>query len=169
MPPKWAAGETLYWCADTSVWTAHDAVPDGCEHVTVTPWTHKDVPLQVNADPRFLRATIEAALEINSQLGFDLLEVDPDNDDPDIGVIPGGNNPLIVGRVGRMSDAQRVYSAVLIYDGGNNKSVLVHELLHLLGLRHDDSILSVMYPSMKSTPDAIEQQDIKLLRRLYLR
>ncbi len=44
---------------------------------------------------------------------------------------------------------------------------VLHELLHALGLDHDESRSSVMHPELSARPSRLTESDVALLRRIY--
>ena len=47
------------------------------------------------------------------------------------------------------------------------KKILLHELLHALGLDHDESVSSIMNPTLQARPQEMSDADRNLLKKVY--
>lgn len=176
----------LGWCGDDDE-TYVDTPTDRCPAPTF-----RRVPVSVTAetsnphppmDPE--QATRAVVDTINTRVGFDLLWYDPD---------PGHcmEAHSICVRIGEPRDddwmdtagdaqhswegmSQNRYCTVRTSNTGTSELLLLvlqHEILHCLGLAHDDFETSIMRPVQTPTPDGafpprITDHDRELLRQQY--
>jgi len=189
-----------------------EGVADGaCERPEELAWPQDQIPLSVapveasgeptTPDDTRVRVLASAIADINAQVGFELLRLDPGaqdiadgrvhfggaiwprrgedapGDHPADGAdqaIPAGYvvhrrlGPVLRGDVYIRSDVESVDRSLYL--------VCVHELLHFVGLAHDDFEASVMFPLTRddSASDVmsaarITDFDVNLLRSRYYR
>lgn len=171
--PGEGESEFLYWCKTDGIWPVYLETPVDCapENVTRGEWDKSLLPLTVSASPEMAPETLAAVEYYNHMLGFDMFTFQPDNVEPLIAVFQYGGHLTAIAEAKRFSYEGQDYGVVLVYNGfesENRSDMVVHELGHLLGLRHDeDEHWSVMYPSVQDRMTYLEPRDIKLLRDLY--
>lgn len=110
--------------------------------------TDPGVVAPTEAEQRVLTLTVQ---DLNRELGFELFRVSPDRF-VEIRLAPNQGGQA-EGRVQHLRNEARLGAYVMIEAGLSDSvlgAVLRHELLHVVGLAHDDFTLSVMYPF---TPD----------------
>lgn len=166
-----------------------------CEGSEELVWPESQIPISVSAITAAGNPVVEASTtggvlnqaisDINRQVGFELLEFS-DGTNPDAEFRLGGalesgpdNPPPGYVRHQKVGNGLRgrgwIRSDVVAVDR-TFYLVAQHELLHLVGLAHDDFTLSVMYPITREDWDAetmgtahVTDHDVGLLRRLYQR
>jgi len=172
-PSPQAESEFLYWCKTEGRWPVFINKPTFCkdENVSRGKWDH--YPIIVNAQPDMIIETLEAIESFNAQLGFRLFAFEVSSRRPDIDVVYRGYHPYAWAEAAHYSRGGRDYAKVLAYGNlpeANRSDVILHELGHLVGLRHDaETTLSLMYPAEASRVAFVERQDILALRAIYLK
>ena len=172
-PPVDYSDQFLYWCAGTAdgrcpVYVESPACAEGSS-VSMGEWDH--YPITVNAESQFLTATAEAIYAFNKEVGFELFQLTPLHGVPDITVLYMGDHFWAAAEAAQLTLEGKHRGAVLMYDGARGRAdTIMHELGHLVGLRHDsDNLMSIMYPSAAmSRLASLEPQDIAALRQRYL-
>ncbi len=162
--------EVLHWCIkDEGQWPVDFEAVEGCSDSRGV-WNH--YPLSVNAEESLQSETLAAIAVFNEQVGFELFRYEIANTSPDIIVIAGGPHFMALAQAGLYTIDGRMRGSVTTYNGLESQDrddIIVHELGHLVGLRHDrDNLLSIMYPSQAFRAAALEPQDRDALRRIYL-
>jgi len=164
------SSQFLYWCEGDGMWPVYISEPEDCEKVSRGIWDH--YPLTVTAEDALIKETMEAIEAFNAQVGFTLFSYEETNLDPDIVVIDDGPRLSLYAVAKQLTVDGRHYGAVLTYNnlGASDRSdVMMHELGHLVGLRHDRyNPKSVMYHTDGLIIAALERQDIEALRTIYL-
>ena len=165
--------EFLYWCvAEKGVWPVYIEEPVECEtEVSRGFWDH--YPIVVAADDALVQEVAEAVLSFNQQVGFELFVFDPIMQrTPDILAMVGGGHPLAAAEAKHFNLDGRHHGAIIVYNGVENwdaSDIMVHELGHLVGLRHDDNNMSIMATLNRSKAAILEAVDVKAIRWVYLR
>ena len=178
-PIAWPAeheSELLYWCkVERGIWPVYlnraGIEASDCEEVNYSraQWDHTELTV-VTFDEELLPELLEAIEYFNTQLGFTMFVYSPGNLDADIEVAIYGDHPFAAAEAKIYTYEDRMRGAVLVYNGledRNRSDILVHELGHLLGLRHDMSTKSIMYAGGASRLAQLEQADLEVIRRLY--
>ena len=164
--------EFLYWCEKEGVWPVSAEMPATCEPENVSrgEWDH--LPILVNAESSLMEETMAAIQGFNDQLGFDMFEYQPGNMDPDIAVVVMGDHFYAAAEAKQITVDGRRYGAVLVYNGveaNDRDDIMMHELGHLVGLRHDhDNKHSIMFPARGYRIARLEKQDVVALRSVYV-
>jgi hypothetical protein len=148
-------------------------------------WPRKQIPLTVSIadyreEERDIKPIESAIANINSQVGCTLLKKTSDGT-YSIRVLVGtsvesGSRELGLSR--HFKSRQGLHSEVFVYSNAGSERLVYlvaqHELLHSLGLAHDDFPDSALYPftaddTMSDTMDTarITDHDVALLRKLY--
>lgn len=172
--------EFLYWCIppEDGMWDVYVDIPPGCpeENISRGEWDH--LPVTVGAEPELTPETIDAIEYINWKLGFEMYawsDATGDEEDqslwPDIIAYVAGDDPYAAARAVKFTYMGRHHGAVPVFGGFENRDradMMIHELGHHLGLRHDaDNRWSIMYPRLSNRPAPLEAKDIRALRALY--
>jgi len=170
----------LYWCkpaASTinSVWPVAESKPDWCAEERISRGRWDELPVVILADPDLENDVREAVRYFNSELGFDVFEVATEADLaelPDVAVFRSDNSDSAIAEAKRFTFDGLEFGAVVVYESYKlgSADVMVHELGHLLGLRHDKkNTRSLMYPYVNGTSKLaqIEQRDLIALRWMY--
>lgn len=168
--PKKYDSEFLYWClpddGGDGIWTAHNE-DQHCRRSSRASWKRSQFPLSLNTEAKYAPQVIEAAKEINEQLGFDVFYVDPTDREPDVFVAGGSLSLFINAKVVRFTAEGRSYAGVMVHTLNVKTETIVHELGHILGLQHDNNLLSVMHPVATGLTSKFERADVYALRLLY--
>ena len=161
--------QLLQWCSDTNPWSPHEGAPTSCDSPETSQWDH--YPLSVSADPGASQAVLEAIEAINYQSGVELLRLTAANEQPDVMVVVMGDALFVAGRAMRWTDAEgadRAGVAVYGEDYQGRADLMMHELGHVLGLRHDyGNRLSIMHESLGPKVMSLQHEDVKALRTMY--
>jgi len=166
------SSQFLYWCkSDNEFWSVYLNLPAECEtEVSRGVWDH--YPLTVTADADLVTETLQAVEAFNAQLGFELFQFQITNLDPDIVVTDGGIRPFLYAVAKHITIDGRDYGVVLTYNElgrFDRNDVIMHELGHIVGLRHDRyNPKSVMYHTDGLHVAALERRDVEALRTIYL-
>jgi len=163
----------LYWCVDpVKVWPVYIDRPDGCE-TEISRGLHSHYPLAVYADEALIPEVAEAIEVFNRQVGFELFVLDAvGSDTPDILIMVDGNHPFAAAEAKQFSIDGRHHGGVLVYNGledHDRADIMMHELGHIVGLRHDKSHMSIMYAGQGSRASMLEDRDVKALRYIFLK
>lgn len=194
----WHNGIAVYTPEETETIEDINADHVTCDRTQELVWPQKQIPIdlaplsaerkRLDADTPEVRALTQAAIDFNRQVGFEMYRVGAGFDVTDASVHFGGalqagkieTPPGYVShvRVGRHGPV-RGYLYLRSDVGADTRIlhlVLLHELGHLAGLRHDDFTLSIMYPIVRSDWFApalshahVTDYDRKLLRQHYYR
>ena len=178
-PIAWPAeheSELLYWCkVERGIWPVYlnraQIEASDCEEVNYSraQWDHTELTV-VTFDEALLPELLEAIDYFNAELGFTMFVYSPGNLDADIEVAIYGDHPFAAAEAKLYTYEGRMRGAVLAYNGledRNRADIMVHELGHLLGLRHDASTKSIMYAGGASRVAQLEAEDLEVIRRLY--
>lgn len=141
-------------------------------------WPPHRIPLIVRVEdvPDEVRGAVEGAIsEIVSAVGREIMRsYDPSPIlslavAPDVSVFVGG---VDAGGTADLTILENRIVAVEITISNTLELALLpravlHELLHALGLDHDESRSSVMHPELSTRPSRLTFSDVALLRRIY--
>ena len=188
---------------DTSELETERSLNEPCPRTSKLYWKKTEIPLSLKAisingeqmeenEPE-MRILIQTVSDINSQVGFELYRVDPGLHSSGAEIFFGGiieaAYPQPAGYVshctprihGTMDRGFRLYGVGHIHllssiDNDRDLAlVLTHELLHFIGLAHDDYRDSIMYPFPYEDWDSkimssahITDTDRTTLRALYM-
>lgn len=163
--------EVLWYCTeDEGAWTMHDEEPPLCptDRLSRGAWDLDSLPLTVNAERPLEDVTKAAVLAMNATLGFEMMVFETSNPDPDIVVLPKPplpHKPRTIAVAIRGTIEGRDRGLIVVFHP-TSASVIMHELGHILSLRHDDeNESSLMHPSDIAL--VMEEADVALLRQLY--
>lgn len=164
--------ELLYWCKDEGRWPVYEKVPKHCapENVSRGEWDLDRIPLSVNAETDLVSETLEAIDAMNDAVGFQLLVFSVGDTDPDISVVVAGSHSFAYAEAIRATIGGEELGLVAAYNGlesADRSDIILHELGHLMGLRHDDDKMSIMYAGGATRVAKLERQDVEVIRSLY--
>ena len=155
-------------------WQVHGERPDNCEGpISRGQWDRLPISVQ-RKRLKLASETKEAIATFNRAVGLKMFNYEGTNGSPDVAIVPGGGHPFADAAALQWSDETgRHRGLVKAFNGLERRDrpdILMHELGHLVGLRHDsDNKLSIMFPGISSRVARLEAQDISALRYLYLR
>ena len=163
------SSQFLYWCEQQGEWPVYESRPK-CDKISRGLWDH--LPITINAEPELLLETLLAVDSFNDQVNFELFKFEIGNVDPDIIVIEDGAHWFAAAVAkhatfnGKHVGTVKVYNGVELLD---REDIIVHELGHMVGLRHDHGNKhSIMFPSATYRVARLERVDIAALRTIYL-
>ena len=166
--------EFLAWCIPEGdgIWEVWEDYPHGCpvERVSRGQWDVNRLPLTVNGEMPLHGEAQLAVIHWNRALGFEMFRWDEKNMDPDIAFVTAGFHPRVVAEAKRLTYKGKHYGLILYHNQWwmrDDRKVAIHELGHLLGLRHDPSPDSIMYQGDENEGANIQASDINALRWLY--
>lgn len=186
----WVGGEALYV-------TGSERDNGTCTRPEELVWPQKQIPITVTTStpawgkmverPDDTKVLIRAVDEINTQAGFQLFEMGSPESRPDAEIHFGG--PIQAGDEEktppgytihvRVGDALRGHVYIRSDVSSSDRLlylVLVHELLHIAGLEHDDFTSSLLFPITREewneevmSTAYLSDHDKRLLQMLYKR
>lgn len=139
----------------------------GCERPGRVRWQHTVQVYVIDAENAL--AVLEAIDVWNHELGFSMFALTLDFDAADVYVYSDGPNEYVRAWASFFVSKGKFMGVIGVHDMAlGNVETMVHEMGHLLGLRHDkENRRSVMYPTSGRVFAKIEQVDLELLRAIY--
>lgn len=139
-------------------------------------WETADIPILLEPASDGLRSDVKWAAErINSYIGAEVFTLDTTKGGYRLEIVEedlqGGS--FLGATAWSWTGFRLSFGRIAIWNGfgtepsRNRALVVVHELLHALGVAHDETGCSIMKPTFDSTCSGIRRDDVRALRLLY--